>query len=93
VVEETYVTDHGRTRRRPVRVDLTVVRERLRVPTRADRDVWRHVQELLREAVGASTFEIWLDQLELIAIDSGGGLVCSRRVMTRSAGCATGSVG
>jgi hypothetical protein len=75
MVEETYVTGRGRTRRRRVRVDLSEVRQRLGLPTRADRDAWQHARELLREAVGVSTFEIWLDRVELIAIDSGGGLV------------------
>ena len=38
-------------------------------PVVADRDDWEQIRNLLRELVGDSTFEIWLEPLELIAVD------------------------
>ena len=75
LVEETYVTAHGRTRRRSVRIDLDEVRRGLGIPGHADRNDWAQIRERLREIVGDSTFEIWLEPLELIAIDPAGALV------------------
>ena len=75
LIEETYVTAHGRTRRRSVRIDLDEVRRGLGMPGLADRNDWAQIRERLREIVGDSTFEIWLEPLELIAIDPGGALV------------------
>ena len=75
VVEESYVTARGRTRRRAVRIDLDGVRRGLGLPGLADRNDWEQMRKLLREIVGDSTFEIWLDPLELIAIDPTGAFV------------------
>ena len=75
LIEETYVTAHGRQRRRAVRIDLDEVRRGLAIPGVTDRQDWKQIREALRELVGESTFEIWLDPLELIAIDPGGALV------------------
>ena len=69
IVEQAYITEHGRRRRRMVRVDLDEVRGGLAIPTAADREHWRAIRELLQAAVGESTFEIWLDPTELIAVD------------------------
>jgi hypothetical protein len=75
VVEETFVTARGRTRRRPVRIDLNEVRRGLGIAGVADRNDWDHIRKRLRELVGESMFEIWLEPLELIAIDPSGTLV------------------
>jgi hypothetical protein len=75
VVEETCVTARGRRRRRSVRVDLAEVRRGLAIPGVTDRQDWEQIRQALRELVGESTFEIWLDPLELIAIDPAGALV------------------
>ena len=56
VVEETYVTERGRSRRRLVTVDLAEVRSQLRAAGREDRAAWVQIRELLLEAVGESTF-------------------------------------
>jgi hypothetical protein len=77
LVEETYLTDRGRRRRRVVAVDLGAVRERLRAAGKEDLAAWEQVRALLREAVGESTFEIWLAPLELIAVDLEGTLIVS----------------
>ncbi len=69
VVEETYVTERGRRRKRLVTVDLEAVRARLAAVEAADRAAWDQVRMLLLEAVGKGTFEIWLARLELIAVD------------------------
>jgi hypothetical protein len=53
------------------------VRERLRAAGKEDLAVWGQVRALLREAVSESTFEIWLEPLELIAVDLEGTLVVS----------------
>jgi hypothetical protein len=75
VVEESYVTARGRKRRRAVRIDLDGVRRGLGLPGIADRNDWEQMRQLLREIVGDSTFEIWLEPLELIAIDPTGAFV------------------
>ena len=75
VVEEKYVTARGRTRRRAVRIDLDEVRRGLGLPGAGDRSAWAQVRKRLRELVGESMFEIWLEPLELIAIDASGTLV------------------
>ena len=53
------------------------MRERLRAAGEADLAAWEQMRALLREAVGESTFEIWLAPLELIAVDLEGTLVVS----------------
>jgi hypothetical protein len=68
-VEQSYVTDHGRRRRRLVRIDLDEVRRGLGIPTATDRSDWQRIRELLEETVGESTFAIWLEPVELIAVD------------------------
>jgi len=70
LVEEAYVTERGRKRRRLVRVDLDEVRRGLGLPVLADRSDWERIRARLRDTVGESTFEIWLDSLELIAVDT-----------------------
>jgi hypothetical protein len=75
LVEETYLTSHGRKRRRAVRIDLGEVRRDLGLPGLADRSDWEQIREQLREIVGDRTFAIWLKPLELIAIDPTGALV------------------
>ena len=82
LVEETYVTDRGRKRRRPVRIDLEEVRRRLRLPEAAHRADWEQIRKRLRESVGDSTFDIWLEPLELIAIDPTGSLVIAAPAAT-----------
>jgi len=82
-VEATYVTPHGRKRRRSVRVDLDKVRRHLGIPGLVDRDDWEQVRNHLRELVGDSTFEIWLQPLELIAVDPVGTLVIAAPAATR----------
>ncbi len=75
LVEETYVTARGRTRRRAVRVDLDEVQRGLGLPGLPDRNDWHQIRERLRDLVGESMFEIWLDPVELIAVDPSGALV------------------
>ena len=68
-VEQSYVTERGRRRRRLVRIDLDEIRRGLGIPTAADRGAWQGIRELLEETVGESTFAIWLEPVELIAVD------------------------
>ncbi len=84
LVEETYLTERGRTRRRPVRVDLSAVRERLAAAGAAEQAAWEQIRARLLQAVGESTFEIWLAPLELIAVDLAGSLVIDTPDATRS---------
>jgi DnaA N-terminal domain len=60
-----------------VAVDLGTVRERLRAAEEEDLAAWEQVRALLPEAVGESTFEIWLAPLALIAVDLEGTLIVS----------------
>jgi hypothetical protein len=75
LVEQTFVTPHGRTRHRAVPVDLDEVRRRLGLPSLTDRNDWDQIRNRVHQVVGDSNFEIWLEPLELIAIDPGGALV------------------
>ena len=84
LVEETYLTERGRTRRRPVRVELSGVRERLAAAGEAEQAAWDQIRAKLLQTVGESTFEIWLAPLELIAVDLAGSLVIDTPAATRS---------
>ena len=84
IVERTYVTERGRTRRRTVRVDLAEVRRGLGIPTSADHADWQRIRSPLTEAVGETTFAIWLEPLQLIAIDNGRALVVAAPSQTLS---------
>ena len=79
---ENYVTPSGRRRRRAVHVDLAGVRRQLRTPGVDDRSNWEQVRQRLRDQVGPSAFEIWLEAVELIAVDRDGGLVVAGPVET-----------
>jgi hypothetical protein len=69
LVEQTFITERGRRRRRMVRVDRDEVRRGLEIPTAGNRREWQQIRELLEETVGESTLEIWLEPVELIAVD------------------------
>jgi hypothetical protein len=69
IVEQVYTTERGRRRRRQVRIDLDEIRRRLGMPSTADRGDWQQIRELLEATVGESTFAIWLEPAELIAVD------------------------
>jgi hypothetical protein len=58
-----------------VGIDLDEVRRELQTLGVAERRDWEQIRKRLRDLVGESTFEIWLERLELIAIDRAGGLV------------------
>jgi len=84
LVEQTYVTGRGRKRRRTVRVDLAEIRRGVGLPTAEDRSDWERIRTQLADIVGESTFAIWLEPLELIAIDGGGALVAAAPPQTVS---------
>jgi DnaA N-terminal domain len=84
IVEQVYTTERGRRRRRQVRIDLNEVRRRLGMPTTADRGDWQQIRELLEATVGESTFAIWLEPAELIAVDDERTLVVAVPAATAS---------
>jgi DnaA N-terminal domain len=77
LVQETDITERGRRRQRVVAVPLGAVRERLRAAGKEDLADWEQARACLLEAVGESTFEIWLAPLELLAVDVEGTLIVS----------------
>jgi hypothetical protein len=83
LIEETYLTERGRKRKRHVRVDLEEIRRRLGLPTAIDHEDWGRTGTLLRNSVGESVFAIWLEPIKLIAIDSQGALVIAPPPATR----------
>jgi hypothetical protein len=83
-VDQTYVTDRGRKRRRTVRVDLAEVRRGLGLPASDDHADWERIRTELADVVGESTFAIWLEPLELIVIDGGSALVVAAPSQTVS---------
>ena len=64
-----FVTKRGRKRRRLVQVDLAAIRRGLGPPTRRPRRLGADPRST-RDSLGQSTFDIWLDSLELIAVDA-----------------------
>jgi hypothetical protein len=70
IIEESYASDRGRRRRRPVRIDLDEISRGLAVPTAEDLRLWRQIRSELARRVGEDMFAIWLAPVELIAIDS-----------------------
>ena len=81
------MSERGRRRRRRVTVDLVAVRAQLVALRPADRGVWDQIRALLIEAVGESMFEIWLSQLELLAVDRDGRLMVGTPEATRGWVC------
>jgi hypothetical protein len=75
LIEQTYVTDRGRKRRRPVRIDLEELRLTLGLPRAEDHVIWGRIRTQLADTVSETTFAVWLEPLELIAIDHAGLLV------------------
>ena len=84
VIEETYVTDRGRRRRRRRTVELAPIRERLMAAGKEDRIAWQEMRRLWLATVGESTFDIWLAPLELLAVDRDGTLVLGAPAVTDS---------
>ncbi len=84
LVEQTFVTDRGRTRRRLVPVDLNKIRRSLNAPAPGDRLAWQAIRTRLLDAVGESTYAIWLEPIELIAVGDEGELVLAPREQTAS---------
>jgi len=84
IIEQSYVSERGRKRRRSVRVDLEEVRRGLGLPGVADRENWERIRSLLVDAVGESTFAIWLEPLELIAMEASGALIVAAPAETGS---------
>ncbi len=60
------------------------MRERLAAAGAAEQAVWEQIRARLLQAVGESTFGIWLAPLELIAVDLAGSLVIDTPDATRS---------
>lgn len=70
LIEQPFISDRGRKRRRLVRVDLADVRRGLDPPSPGDHDDWERIRQLLRARLGEDMFAIWLGPLELIAVDA-----------------------
>jgi hypothetical protein len=83
-IVEDYVTERGRTRQRPVVVELDAIRQQLPHPGEVDVADWQQIRSELRRIVGESTFEIWLAQLELIATDPDRRLLLTSPAATRA---------
>lgn len=83
-VEQTFVTDRGRTRRRLVPVDLNEIRRNLNMPAPGDRTAWQSIRAQLFDTVGESTFAIWLEPIELIAVGNERELVLATHEQTAS---------
>ncbi len=81
---EEYVTDRGRRRQRRVVVDLEEIQSQFRAPGNAELTDWQKIRAELRRIVGDQTFDIWLGQLGLAAVDQAGGLVLTAPSATRA---------
>jgi hypothetical protein len=58
-----------------VTVDLEAVRRTLGVPGAADLATWARIRRSLLALVGESTFAIWLEGIDVIAVDADAALV------------------
>jgi hypothetical protein len=70
VIEQLFISDRGRKRRRMVPVDLAEVRRGLDPPGPDDRDDWERIREVVRARLGEDMFAIWLGPVALIAVDA-----------------------
>jgi hypothetical protein len=70
MIEQTVITARGRRRQGLVPVDLDAVRRGLGVPTAEDRHDWNRIRDHLKNTLGESQFDIWLNRVELVASDS-----------------------
>jgi hypothetical protein len=91
-VEESYVTERGRERKRLVPVDIDAVRQELSAPNAAQRELWLQVRAVMLNRAGGSVFEVWLSAIELVAVDREG-CSCSLVPRRRRAGCRRDSAG
>ena len=69
IIEETYLSQRGRRRRRLVNVDLDEIRRGLGAPGHRDLVDWQRIRSQLQRRVGEDMFAIWLGPVELIATD------------------------
>jgi hypothetical protein len=82
-IVEDYITDRGRKRQRTVTVELDAIGEQLLQPAESDLAHWQQISAELRRVVDESTFEIWLAQLQLCAVDATGTLLLDNPPTTR----------
>jgi hypothetical protein len=83
-IEETFRSERGRLRRRRVPVDVEATCAGFERPGLPDVVDWKRIRELLAARVGESTFAIWLDPLELRAVDACQALIVDAPDATRS---------
>lgn len=83
-IEETFRSERGRLRRRRVPVDIEATCAGFQRPALPDLVDWKRIRELLAARVGESTFAIWLDPLELRAVDASQALIVDAPEATRS---------
>ncbi|MHB8695744.1 MAG: hypothetical protein ACYDHH_31380 [Solirubrobacteraceae bacterium] len=70
LIEQPFISERGRKRRRMVPVDLAEVRRGLDPPRPSDRADWERIREIVRDRLGEDMFGIWLGSVELIAVDA-----------------------
>jgi hypothetical protein len=78
------VTNRGRTRRRLIPIDLNEILQGLNTPSPNDRVARQAIREHLLNAVGESTYAIWLEPIELIAVGNEDELVLAPHEQTAS---------
>jgi DnaA N-terminal domain len=83
-IEETHRSERGRLRRRRVPVDVEATCAGFRTPAIPDVVDWKRIRELLAASVGESMFAIWLEPLELRAVDASHALIVDAPDATRS---------
>jgi hypothetical protein len=83
-IEETFRSERGRLRRRRVPVDVEATCAGYRTAALLDIVHWKRIRDLLATRVGESMFAIWLDPLELRAVDASQRLIVDAPEATRS---------
>jgi hypothetical protein len=83
-IAEDYINERGRRRQRTVTVEIASIRAQFAKPDAVDRSDWDQIRSELSRIAGESIFELWLAQLEPVAVDQAGSLVLACPPPTRA---------
>jgi hypothetical protein len=82
-IAEHYITERGRRRQRIVTVEIASIRAQFAHPDAVDRSDWDQIRSELSRIAGESIFDLWLFELEPVAVDQAGSLVLACPPPTR----------
>jgi hypothetical protein len=83
-IAEDYVNERGRRRQRTVTVEIASIRAQFAEPDAVDRSDWDQIRSEMSRIAGESIFDLWLSELEPVAVDQAGSLVLACPPPTRA---------